>query len=129
MPYSEGLKQFGGPGSGRHAEGGGSKQTSSDIRSSVQSHLQTMSDVYRAGGSQTYVSSQTSPNMGERTFIDISNKDSKLEQEHSNSAQKALDSLSSDIRSQNPGSQTYVSSMKSPNMGTRTFMDVELSKS
>lgn len=98
----------------------------SDIRSTVQTELGTKASSFREKGSQTYVSTMMeSPNMGERHFIDISNKDSKIQSKQASEVQSYMDGMSTSIRGRYPGTQTYVSQQTSPNMGTRVFMDVK----
>ena len=73
----------------------------------------------------------SSPNLtgGTRHFVDISNKDSSVEKAQAEKIQKLMDAKASIIRSGSSSrTQTYVSSMSSPNMGTRVFMDVKIGK-
>lgn len=84
---------------------------------------------FRKEGSQTYSSQQTSPNMGTRYFIDISNKDPQIQATQAAKAQQKLDTISTEVRHAYTGAMTYSSQMNSPNMGTRVFMDVDLSRS
>lgn len=94
----------------------------------VQPALDDQASAFRSEGSQTYVSSlYRSPNMGERTFMDISNPDKTVESRQVLDAQRELDKVASSIRDTG-GARTYVSSEKSPNMGTRVFIDVELKR-
>jgi hypothetical protein len=88
----------------------------------VQEQLKDPARKARDRGAQTYTSSMTSPNMGERHFMDISHKDPRVEAQLVSEVQGHMDTISAQHRA--AGSKTYVSSSKSPNMGTRVFMDI-----
>lgn len=95
----------------------------------IEERLEEEARKNRDSGSQTYTSMlMVSPNMGNRHYVDISNRSKKIELEQAAALQKTLDFIATEIRNQHSEVQTYVSQETSPNMGTRVFMDVDWSK-
>lgn len=92
----------------------------------LQDSTKSLTSKAREDGAQTYTSSSTSPNMGMRTFVDVSHSDPVKEREISAKIQDHFSGEAAKLR--DAGYQTYVSSSTSPNMGTRTFIDVAKKK-